>query len=107
MSTIYLTVEENSAPNIDLILQRNSDRIDVTGATVVLVITNKAGTVVNTGHQTCTITDATQGEVTYAVNAADFANPGTYNAEVKITYANNTVERLYEVITIVARRKLA
>lgn len=105
-TTQLLTVEDNTAPNIVLTLERSGVAIDVTGGTVALII-KLGATITNTGHQTCTLTTPASGIVTYSPLAADFATPGTYNCEIKITYGDGTVEILYEKFNVKARAKLS
>lgn len=108
MSVLLLNVEDNTAPNIVLTLQRNGTVIDVTGATVSLIIAKRDdGSITNTGHQTCTVTDGENGLVTYTPQAADFADPGRYYCEVKIDYVGGKVERMYEVLSVLVREKVA
>ena len=100
-----LQVEDNTAPNIVLTLERDDEAIDVTGATVDLYITLD-GTVTNSGHTGCTLTTPTSGIVTYSPEATDFATNGTYKCEIKITYGDATVETLYETFNVQVRTKL-
>lgn len=109
MSVIVLAVEDNTAPNLDITLERDGTVIDLTGATVEL-ITSKANTgeVTNTGHQSCTIVPpATGGVIRYTRQAADFPDEGRYLGEVKITYLGGTVERLHNLLNIIVRGKTA
>lgn len=99
-------VQSNTAPNIILTLEREGSPINVTGCTVDLIM-NLSGTVVNTGHTGCALTTPTSGVVTYTPTAADFATAGLYNCEVRITYADTTVETLYQKFQIQVRSKLS
>lgn len=101
-----LTVQNNTAPNIILTLDRSGQVINVTGCTVDLIM-NLNGGVVNTGHTSCTLTNPTGGIVTYVPQVGDFATNGTYNCEVRITYGDGTVETLYQNFQIVVRTKLS
>lgn len=107
MAQKLLFVEDNTAPAIVLTLQRKPalTAINVTGCTVNLYI-NLAGTLKNSGHTMCALTTPASGIVTYTILAADFATPGTYDCEVKITYGDSTVETIYEKFNVVARTKL-
>lgn len=98
-------VEDNSGPPLLLTLKREGVAIDVTGCTVNLIIA-KGTTITNTGHQGCTLVTPTAGVVQYTPQSTDFSTPGTYKADIEITYANGSVERLYEQLKIKARRKL-
>lgn len=107
MAQKLLFVEDNTAPAIILTLQRKPalTAINVTGCTVNLYI-NLNSALTNTGHTACTLTTPASGIVTYTILAADFATPGTYDCEVKITYADATIETIYEKFNVVARTKL-
>lgn len=108
MSSIFLTVTDNTKPDLALTLQRDSTAIDLTGATVDLIITNaNTGEVTNTGHQACTVVTAAAGTVTYAAAAGDFPDEGRYVGELKVNYTGGKVERLYEKVIIVARTATA
>lgn len=105
MATQLLSVEDNTAPSIVLTLQRNNTAIDVTGATVDLIITS-GGTQTNTGSTSCTLTTPTSGIVTYSPAATDFPTKGTYKCEIQITYSDATTEVLYESFVVKVRNKL-
>lgn len=98
-------VQGNTAPPLLLTAKRGGVSIDVTGATVDAFIA-KGGVSVNTGHTLCTIVTATSGVVSYTPLAGDFATPGTYKADLRVTYSNATVETLYDQLKIVARKKV-
>lgn len=98
-------VEDNTAPDIVITIQRAGNTIDLTGATVKLILSLN-GTITNTGHQDCIMTDAEEGIVTYTIQAADFQTAGDYLADVKITYQDNTVEIVRDQLSINARAKL-
>jgi hypothetical protein len=99
------TVQGNSAPAIALTAKRGTAVIDVTGCTVELIIA-KGTTVTNTGHQTCTLTTPASGVVTYQPEAADFATPGAYKGDLKITYPSLKVEILYDQLKFKVRKHL-
>lgn len=107
MSQKILLVEDNTAPNIVITLKRDGSAIDLTSASSVELFINKDGVITNTGHTSCTITTPASGIVTYTPQAADFATAASYQAEVKITYADASVETVYEKFTIKARTKLS
>lgn len=99
-------VEDNTAPGILLTAQRDGVAIDLTGATVDLIIA-KGSTITNTGHQGCTLVTPTSGRVQYDPQAGDFSTPGTYKADLRITYADASVEVLYDQLKFQVRRKLS
>lgn len=101
-----LSVVTNTAPVLQLSLVRSGLPIDLTGCSVALTI-NLGGTVINTGHKTCTISSpSSAGVVTYPLNTTDTATAGTCNCEVKITYADTTTEILYQTFQLVIRNDL-
>lgn len=99
------TVQGNTAPPLLLTAKRSGVAIDVTGSTVDVIIA-KGGVQVNVGHTACTIVTPTSGIVSYTPQAGDFATPGTYKADLRVTYANGTVETLYDQLQIKARKHL-
>lgn len=109
MALVYLTVEGNLEPALELTARRRTGPIDLTGCTVNLIILNpKTKTITNTGHQGCTLTsDPTTGIVHYNVQAGDFPNPDIdYKAELQIIHANTKPEILYDILIIDQRKKL-
>jgi hypothetical protein len=110
MAAIYLTVEGNLEPSIQVTLNRNKVPIDLTGCTVVMRIQDtQLKTITNTGHQDCTLpSDLTTGVVSYPVQTGDFAHPShDYLAECEITHPGGRPETIYEQIIINPRKKLA
>lgn len=104
MSSIFLTVTANTQPNLALTLERDGAAINLSGATVSLIITDAdTGEVTNSGHQSCTITSAVAGTITYTATATDFTDEGRYTGEVLVNYGGSNVERLFEKVIIVAR----
>jgi len=105
---VYATVKGNTAPAIIITLRRAKVPIDLTGVqSVDLIIKNPLDKeITNTGHQTCTVLDAEKGRIGYEPQSGDFPatkNKVKYISEVKITYADSTVERVFEELIIVVR----
>lgn len=100
-----LTVKSNSAPSIIITLERSGSPINVTGCTVDLFI-NLSGSVINTGHTGCTLTTPASGIVTYDLLAADTATAGLANCEARITYADTSVEIIYQKFQLNIRDNL-
>lgn len=97
------TVAGNTAPPLELTAKRDGVVIDLTNCTVDLIIT-QGTTVLNTGHQSCTITGAVAGEVSYVRQAGDMPLAGTYVCDLKVTYSDLTFEILYDVLKVKARK---
>jgi hypothetical protein len=83
-------------PPYKWVIKKVSDNsvFDLTGCTVKFPYTAKGKTtVINTGHTTCTLTDAANGAVEYRwdnhtpVSPEDLANTGIFEGEVEITFA--------------------
>lgn len=101
---IYRTVIGNNAPDLVITCQRNGTAINVTGATVKLIIQNeRTGICTNTGSQNCTLTTPASGIVTYSPSITDFPQEGRYVCDIKITYSNGKIEDLRELILVIAR----
>jgi hypothetical protein len=98
-------VEDNTAPPIVLTLERGGVIIDVTAATVNLIIA-RGNTITNTGHQACVPTTPTSGVVTYSPQVGDFPTPGTYKADVQIIYGDGSKEVLYDQLQLKARKRI-
>lgn len=105
MSAIILDVSENTTPNYAVTVQNNEVDIDLTNVISVelIIINGKTGDVTNTGHQSCTITDADDGQVVYSPVSTDFPSAGRYRGEVKISFTGGAIERLNETIDFAIR----
>jgi len=98
-------VEDNTAPPILLTAERDSVAIDLTGCTVDLILA-KGSSITNTGHQGCTLVTPTSGRVQYDPVTGDFATPGSYKADLTITYADGSIETLFDQLKFQVRRRL-
>lgn len=107
MAQKLLLVEDNSAPDISITLQRDGSAINLSTVGSIDLFINLDGTITNTGHTACTVVDPLAGTILYTPQTVDFATPGSYNAEVKITYGDGSVETIYEKFKISARTKLS
>lgn len=107
MTQKLLIVEDNSAPNIVVTLKRDGTAINLSTVGSVDLYISKDGTITNSGHTDCAISDPLLGIITYVPQTADFASAGTYNLEIKITYGDASVETIYEKFRIQARAKLS
>ena len=103
--TTLKIVEGNTAPPFSITCERNGTTIDLTGCTVALNITN--GVVqTNLGHTGCVNANPTTGVVVYQPQTGDFPTAGTYLCDVVITYADSTIETIYDQLKIVTRLKV-
>lgn len=101
------SVESNTAPAFEITCERDDGTvIDLTGNTVTMKLYRR-GTQTNTGHEACTVTDATNGVVTWQPQSGDLPSSGTYKGDVKITYGDATVEVLYGQFLLKTRKLLS
>lgn len=99
---IYRTVVGNDSPSLVITCERNDTAIDVTSATVTLIIKNeRTGSTTNT-VQTCSLTTPGSGIVTYAPVVADFPTQDRYIGTIKIVFPGGKTEYLPERILILA-----
>lgn len=68
------------------LVDTNNSTVDLTGATMAVLITNTETGAQLTGTGTWTITNPTAGLATYAWAAADVAAAGQYSLQVTATY---------------------
>ena len=105
MSEIFFTVAANTAPTRSITLQHDGSAINLTGASVDLIIKHYGtSTITNSGHQSCTLSATPiDGTVTYTPLAADFPSEGLYTGDAKITYPGGAIETLYEQLVVIVR----
>ena len=80
-----LTIVEGTTANMDFTLTADGAAVNLTGATVVLVLSDKDGTAVTTTGDVVVVT-AAEGKVRFAPDAADLdASLSPYRARFKVT----------------------
>ena len=83
-----LTVVEGTTANLDFRLTADGAAVNLTGATVVLLLYDKDGTAITTTGDV-TVIDATDGQVRYAPDAADLDPAVTpHRARFKVTISS-------------------
>lgn len=105
MAQKLLIVEENTAPDIEITLNRDGSPINLTTVSAIDLYITLNGVVTNS-VTACSVVDPLLGTIVYTPGVSDFTDPGSYNAEVVITYGDGTVETIYEKFKIQARTKL-
>ena len=105
MAQKLLIVEENTAPDIEITLNRDGDPINLTTVSSIDLYITLDGVVTNSSTA-CSVVDPLLGTIVYTPGLNDFTDPGAYNAEVVITYGDGTIETIYEKFKIQARTKL-
>jgi hypothetical protein len=98
-------VQNDTAPNEEFVT-RNGEVVDLTTATVKLVIKSRTtDTVTNTGHQTCFITDPTHGKCEYEFDEDDLPDAGgDYDCDLQIIDSVGE-ETYYPIIKIHTRAR--
>src|SRR5215472_13120630 len=91
MATITMYQGDTLPALTKQLLDPNGNIINLTGTTIVLK-TVSAGQVTATLAGTVTITNATNGNISYAWNAADTATPGQYNLWYVVTTGGGAKE---------------
>lgn len=91
----FRIVRGNTAPTYTLTCTRDGTAIDLTGATVKVVVKSPSGSITNAAQDDATVTSAAGGIITYtAETAAIFDAVGTFLGDIKITYSDGSVEIL-------------
>lgn len=101
MATTLKIVAGNTAPAWQVTCQRAGASINLTGCTVHLIIAN-GKTITNEGAL-ATIMNAAGGVITYAPLETDCPTAGSYKVDVKVTYADESYEVLYDQLKIKTR----
>lgn len=110
MSEVIYLVQGDTKPQIKVTLKRDDDTAqDVTGATIKLHF-RPANSTTLTFSITGTFSgvDATKGEVVFVFSAGQLdLDPGDYEGEVEVVYADSSRETVYEIIPFVLREDFA
>lgn len=75
--------------------------VDLTGATVVLDMRERNSRAQKIDGQACNIDVEAEGKGSYDLSASEVDTPGTYDAELLVTYSDSTKETFPEDETIV------
>lgn len=77
---------------------------DLSGCTIEFFLRKRGATTLkNTGHTTCSITDAENGLGKYTWDAADLDEEGRYTGELEITFVDTTKQTIYDEAELVVR----
>lgn len=88
----------NTAPGYDITCQRNGSDIDLTGATVEVILYNKSTKqVTNSTNQSAgtVVKTPAAGLIEYTAIASDFPAKGNYVADIQVTYGTGGIEILF------------
>lgn len=105
MSNVITLRAGDTAPNLPITCTRNGVAINLTGATVKLIISGPTGARTNSAHNSCTLTTPTAGTCSYDLVTGDIPTAGAYTADVEITYANTEVETMTQsyILNVLAK----
>jgi hypothetical protein len=93
MAFLRTMKQGDTRPKLVVLLTSNGSAIDLTGATVRLLMREEGS--LSPGVETTGSTDVTSalsGEVTWTPDAADTADAGTYELEFEVTHADGGIE---------------
>jgi len=88
-SNIIKMYQNDTSPNLTFTITRTDGSVvNLTGCTVRFRIQDPVTNLLTNSdpHDICTITNASTGTCTYAWNDTDLPDPGTYQANLQITY---------------------
>ena len=86
-----LTITEGTTANLDFVLTADGTAVNLTGATVTLVLSDKDGTAISTLGDVSVVT-AAEGKVRFAPDAADLsASVSPLRARFKVTDASSQI----------------
>ena len=105
--TIYL-VEGDTKPILSMTIKDSTGTaVDITGATVTFHFFNlDTGTQTNAADDDCVLLVPADGTCTYTWNATDLDTPGDYLGEVKVVFADTTIQTVYGTMEIIVRAAL-
>lgn len=105
MAKALQTVVGNTAPQYSITCKRpDGTVINLTGTTVGLYLyLNKVQQNIGRETSTVTILNATGGIIGWQPGSGDFSQKGQYKANIRITYADSSVEVLYNQALFSAR----
>lgn len=107
MATEINMVEGDTAPDRTFTITRGGTAVNLTGATVKLVLVDTgSGLVTNAAHQPCSIITAASGIVQYSFLAGDIASANVHFGDIVVTYSNSQIETDFDRIIIHVRPKV-
>lgn len=100
-------VQNDTAPSLPFTIKRSGIAVDLTGATVKLLIHDNTTNVrTNDATNGCVIgTPATGGTCTYNFTSTDLPDATSYNCDLQITYPSTKVETAFDIVVINARAR--
>lgn len=90
----FCFVQGNTRPffAVQLLRQNDHSPVDISGATITFYFRHVDSKAPQVNGSLCNITDATNGKVEYRWVTGDLATPGLFIAEIRITFADSTIQ---------------
>ncbi len=102
-------IQSDNKPDSPFILYNpDGTRTNLTNVTTIKFYITEPGKTtpeINSSHETCVITNITQGEFKYVWQTTDTATVGDFEGQVRITWNDTTVESVFDPVTIVIKAK--
>lgn len=107
MAITYLVQNDNKPDLLFTVTDSDNNAVDLTNCTVDFHFRVAGGdTLKNSGHTTCTITDAGAGECKYEWGNNDLDTVGSYEGELQVTYPTTKVQTVYTLFEFEIREEL-
>lgn len=100
-------VQGDTAPAITAVIHDEGDSsspVDLSGASVRFQMRFPGGKAYKV-NAAASIVDAETGQVSYSWGANDLSQPGTYEAQWEVTFADETVQTTTPSVEVVVRRQ--
>ncbi len=110
INAAILMIQNDTGPDFLFTIKNREtgEAIALTGATVRFPFRLKDGdgAMLNTGHESCTIVDASAGTCKYVFIAGDLANVGHHEGEVEITFSGGKKQTSRRMVRFFVRGEI-
>lgn len=100
-----ITLYENDVVKLKLTIEKNSEPLDLTGASVYLYVRDPGGSLITT--LSGTIINATAGQVEFTIDSTVTGSPGFYIYEIEVETAASKYTALKDTLQIKSAAKTA
>lgn len=106
LPAIELTLKDKNTAASGLVLDPDDSStwapIDISGATVRMRLREVGGTAI-VDTRLFSVVNGTQGTATSNLATTTFASSGTYEGEIEITHANNSIQTVFDLVRFKVR----
>ena len=106
LPAIELTLKDKNTAASGLVLDPDDSStwapIDISGATVRMRLREVGGTAI-VDTRIFSVVNGTQGTATSNLSTTTFATSGTYEGEIEITHANNSIQTVFDLVRFKVR----